>query len=163
MGVAPPPDSGRISSNPPGIHAGNLDNKELVAGTTLYIPVHVAGALFEAGDGHVAQGDGEVSQTAIETSLTGRLQLIVRKDLHLVWPRGETPTHFIAMGTDRDLTKATQIAVQEAVDFIAGYLRWSKLEAYRLVSIAGDVRVTQLVDDAVGVHVMIPKEVLGRR
>src|SRR5439155_833038 len=72
MGVAPPRDSGRVSSNPPGIHAGNMDNKELVAGTTLFIPVHAAGALFEIGDGHAAQGDGEVDQTAIETSLTGR-------------------------------------------------------------------------------------------
>src|SRR6266567_6884313 len=87
MGVAPPRDSGRVSSNPPSIHAGNLDNKELVAGTTLFIPIHTAGALFEVGDGHAAQGDGEVDQTAIETSLVGRLQLIVRKDLHLTWPR----------------------------------------------------------------------------
>src|SRR5262249_966380 len=72
MGVAPPRDSGRVSSNPPGIHAGNMDNKELVQGTTLFIPVHTAGALFEIGDGHAAQGDGEVDQTAIETSLVGR-------------------------------------------------------------------------------------------
>jgi acetamidase/formamidase len=163
MGVAPPPDSGRISSNPPGIHAGNLDNKELVAGTTLFIPVHVAGALFEAGDGHVAQGDGEVNQTAIETSLVGRLQLIVRKDLRLTWPRGETPAHFIAMGIDKDLTMATRIAVQEAIDFIAAYLAWPRLEAYRLVSIACDVRVTQLVDGTVGVHVMIPKAIVKKR
>ncbi len=161
MGVAPPADSGRVSSNPPGIHAGNLDNKELVAGTTLFIPIHARGALFEVGDGHAAQGDGEVDQTAIETSLRGRLQLIVRKDLHLSWPRGETRTHFIAMGMDPDLTEATQIAVQEAVDFVAGYKSWSSMEAYRLVSVACDVRVTQLVDGSVGVHVMIPKAILG--
>jgi len=163
MGVAPPRDSGRVSSNPPGIHAGNMDNKELVAGTTLFIPVHTAGALFEIGDGHAAQGDGEVDQTAIETSLTGRLQLIVRKDLHLAWPRAETPTHFIAMGMDKDLTKATQIAVQQAIDFVAGYLGWSKMEAYRLVSVACDVRITELVDGNVGVHVMIPKAIVGSR
>ncbi len=161
MGVAPPPALGRVSSNPPGIHAGNLDNKEFVAGTTLFIPIHARGALFEVGDGHAAQGDGEVDQTAIETSLRGRLQLIVRKDLHLSWPRGETPTHFIAMGMDPDLTKATQIAVQEAVDLVAGYRAWSKMEAYRLVSVACDVRVTQLVDGSVGAHVMIPKAILG--
>ncbi|HEV2669897.1 MAG TPA: acetamidase/formamidase family protein [Gemmatimonadales bacterium] len=160
MGVAPPRDSGRVSSNPPGIHAGNMDNKELVAGTTLFIPVHTAGALFEIGDGHAAQGDGEVDQTAIETSLTGRLQLIVRKDLHLAWPRAETPTHFIAMGMDKDLTKATQIAVQQAIDFVAAYLGWSKMEAYRLVSVACDVRITELVDGNVGVHVMIPKAIV---
>src|SRR5207302_77053 len=87
MGVAPPRDSGRVSSNPPGIHAGNLDNKELVVGTTLLIPIHAPGALFEIGDGHAAQGDGEVDQTAIETSLLGRLLLVVRKDLRLTWPR----------------------------------------------------------------------------
>jgi len=161
MGVAPPRDSGRVSSNPPSIHAGNLDNKELVAGTTLFIPIHTTGALFEVGDGHAAQGDGEVDQTAIETSLRGRLQLIVRKDMHFAWPRAETPTHFIAMGMDKDLTKATQIAVQQAIDFVATYRGWSKMEAYRLVSVACDVRVTELVDGNVGVHVMIPKAIVG--
>ena len=91
MGVAPPPEMGRISSAPPGIHAGNLDNKELVAGTTLFIPIHAKGALFEVGDGHAAQGDGEVDITALETSLTGTFQFIVRKDLHLTWPRPKLP------------------------------------------------------------------------
>ncbi|MFQ5741268.1 MAG: acetamidase/formamidase family protein, partial [Acidobacteriota bacterium] len=108
MGVAPPPEAGRISSNPPWIHAGNLDNKELVEGAILFIPVHVPGALFEVGDGHAAQGNGEVDQTAIETSLRGRLQLVVRKDMHLKWPRAETTTHFITMGMDSDLTQATR-------------------------------------------------------
>src|SRR6266581_1685243 len=162
MGVAPPRDSGRVSSNPPGIHAGNMDNKELVAGTTLFIPVHASGALFEIGDGHAAQGDGEVDQTAIETSLTGRLQLVVRRDMHLTWPRAETPTHFIAMGMDKDLTRATEIAVQNAIDFVAAYRGWSQMEAYRLVSVACDVRVTELVDGNVGVHVMIPKSIVGK-
>ena len=162
MGVAPPLDAGRISSNPPWIHAGNLDNKELVAGTTLFIPVHVPGALFQVGDGHAAQGDGEVDQTAIETSLAGRLQFIVRKDMHLEWPLGETPTHFIAMGTDEDLKRATQIAVQEAIGFLMTRKELPRVEAYRLVSIAGDVRVTQLVDGKVGVHVMIPKAIFGQ-
>src|SRR3984957_6758426 len=97
MGIAPPESAGRISSAPPGIHAGNLDNKELVAGTTLFIPVHVPGALFEVGDGHAAQGDGGGRIPALETSLSGTLQFVVRKNLHLKWPRAETPTHFIAM------------------------------------------------------------------
>lgn len=162
MGVAPPSDSGRVSSNPPGIHAGNMDNRELVAGTTLFIPVHTAGALFEIGDGHATQGDGEVDQTAIETSLVGRLQLIVRKDLHLGWPSAETPTHVITMGMDKDLTRATQIAVQNAIDYLAAARGWSKMEAYRLVSVACDVVVTELVDGNVGVHVMIPKAIIGR-
>src|SRR5437899_11200630 len=162
MGLAPPRDSGRVSSNPPSIHAGNMDNKELVAETTLFIPIHTTGALFEVGDGHAAQGVAEVDQTGIATSLVGRLQLIVRKDLHLTWPRAETSTHFIAMGMDKDLTKATQIAVQNAIDFIAARRNWSKMEAYRLVSVACDVRVTELVDGNVGVHVMIPKSIVGK-
>jgi acetamidase/formamidase len=162
MGDAPPAAAGRVSSNPPGMHAGNLDNKELVAGTTLFIPVHVPGALFEIGDGHAAQGDGEVDQTAIETSLTGRVQLIVRHDLHLTWPRAETPTDYIVMGTDSNLTQATKIAVQQAVDFLMELKHLPRVEAYRLVSIAGNVRITELVDGTVGVHVMLPKSVFGR-
>lgn len=161
MGVAPPPDSGRVSSNPPGIHAGNLDNRELVAGTTLFIPVHAAGALFEVGDGHAAQGDGEVDQTAIETSLRGRFQFIVRKDLKLTWPRAETPTHVITMGTDVDLTVATRIAVRQMVDYLMQAKSLPEVEAYRLASIAADLRITQLVDGRVGVHMMISKKVLG--
>ena len=101
IGVAPAAALGRVSSNPPSQHAGNMDNKELVAGTTLFVPVWVKGALLELGDGHAAQGDGEVDQTALETNLTGRIQLIVRKDLKLDWPRIETPTHWITMGTSR--------------------------------------------------------------
>src|SRR4030095_14843476 len=112
MGVAPAPEAGRVSSNPPGRHAGNMDNKELTAGSTLYIPVFVPGALFEIGDGHAAQGDGEVDQTAIETSLRGRLQLTVRKGMKLTWPRAETATDYITMGTDEDLAKATKTAIQ---------------------------------------------------
>ena len=110
IGVAPPPAMGKVSSAPPGIYAGNLDNKELVAGTTLYIPVHTKGALLEIGDGHAGQGNGEVDITALETSLVGRFQIVVRKDLKLTWPRGETPTHWIAMGIDKDLVVATKIA-----------------------------------------------------
>jgi acetamidase/formamidase len=159
MGDAPPPDSGRLSSNPPGTHAGNLDNKELVAGTTLFIPVHAPGALFEIGDGHMAQGDGEVDQTAIETSLIGRVQLIVRKDMHLTWPRAETPTHYITMGTDKDLTQATRVAVQEMINFLSSTRGLSTVEAYRLASIAADLHITELVDGNVGVHMMIPKRI----
>jgi acetamidase/formamidase len=159
MGVAPPPDAGRISSNPPGIHAGNLDNKALVAGTTLFIPVHAPGALFEVGDGHAAQGDGEVDQTAIETSLRGRLQLTVRKDLKLTWPRAETATEYISMGTDEDLTKATKIAIQEMIDFLIAEKKLDKVSAYQLTSIAGNVAITQLVDGKVGVHVKMPKAI----
>ncbi|HEY9515576.1 MAG TPA: acetamidase/formamidase family protein [Gemmatimonadaceae bacterium] len=163
MGVAPPRDSGRVSSNPPSIHGGNMDNKELVAGTTLYLPVWAPGALLEVGDGHAAQGDGEVDQTAIETSLTGSVQLIVRKDIHLTWPRAETPTDYITMGMDKDLTKATQICVQQMVDFLMAKKNLSRVEAYRLASMAANLRITELVDGNVGVHMMIAKSVLGIR
>jgi acetamidase/formamidase len=160
MGVAPEPSAGRVSSNPPGRHAGNLDNKELVAGSTLYIPVFAKGALFEIGDGHVAQGDGEVDQTAIETSLRGRIQLTVRKGTKLTWPRAETATDFISMAADPDLTTATKLAIQEMVDFLSATRGLSKHRAYQLVSIAGNVAVTQLVDKPnVGVHVRVPKSV----
>ncbi len=162
MGVAPPPDSGRVSSNPPGRNAGNMDNRELVAGTTVYIPVHVPGALFEVGDGHAVQGDGEVDQTALETSLEGDLQLVVRKGEPLAWPRAETRTHWITMGFDPDLAKATEIAIREAVGLISDRTGLSSGEAYSVVSMACDVRVTELVDGNVGVHVMIPKGVLTR-
>jgi len=159
MGVAPPAAMGRVSSNPPGIHAGNLDNRELVAGTTLWIPVHVSGALFEIGDGHAAQGDGEVDQTAIETSLRGRVRLTVRKGMTLKWPRGETPADFISMGTDADLTVATRIAIQEMVDFLVETKKLDRHSAYQLTSLAGNVAITQLVDGTMGVHVKLPKNI----
>jgi len=160
VGVAPAPELGRVSSNPPGRHAGNLDNRELVAGSTLYIPVFVPGALFEIGDGHAAQGDGEVDQTAIETSLRGRVQLTVRKGMKLTWPRAETATDYISMASDEDLKIATTLAVQEMVDFLAATKKLTKHQAYQLVSIAGHVAVTQLVDrPVVGVHVKMPKSI----
>jgi acetamidase/formamidase len=160
MGVAPAPELGRVSSNPPGKHAGNLDNRLLVAGSTLYLPVFVPGALFSVGDGHAAQGDGEVDQTAIETSLRGKLQLTVRKGMTLSWPRAETPTDYIAMATDEDLKVATTLAIQEMIDFLAASKNLSKHEAYQLVSIAGHVAITQLVDRPVyGVHVTMAKSI----
>jgi len=158
LGIAPAPDVGRLSSNPPGRHAGNLDNRELVAGSTLYIPVFARGALFEIGDGHAAQGDGEVDQTAIETSLRGRLQLTVRKDMKLKWPRAETATDYVSMATDPDLVTATKAAIQEMIDFLVSEKKLTQHQAYQLVSISGNVAITQLVDKPnVGVHVKLPK------
>ncbi len=160
MGVAPAPELGRVSSNPPGRHAGNLDNRELVAGTILFIPVFAPGALFEIGDGHGAQGDGEVDQTAIETSLRGRVQLSVRKDMKLTWPRAETSTDYISMATDPDLAVATKGAIQEMVDFLVATKKLTKHQAYQVVSLAGNVAVTQLVDKPnLGVHVKMPKSI----
>ncbi|MEJ0055325.1 MAG: acetamidase/formamidase family protein [Bacteroidota bacterium] len=159
MGVSPPKEAGRWNSAPPWIHAGNLDNKELVAGTTLFIPVHVKGALFEIGDGHAAQGNGEVDITAIETSLKGELQFVVHKGKSLRWPRAETPTHIITMGCDRDLTAATRIAVREMIAYLREEKKLSQADAYMLSSIAVDVNTTQLVDGNVGVHAMLPKAI----
>lgn len=162
IGLAPAPELGRVSSNPPGRHAGNIDNREIGVGSTLFIPVFAPGALFEIGDGHAAQGDGEVDQTAIETSLRGRLQLTVRKDMKLTWPRAETPTDYISMATDPDLLVATKTAIQQMVDFLAATKRLSKHQAYQLVSIAGNVAVTQLVDKPnLGVHVRLPKSLFA--
>src|SRR6266481_115823 len=159
MGVAPPESSGRFSSNPPWIHAGNLDNKDLVAGTTLYTPVHAAGALFEVGDGHAGQGNGEVDITALETSLIGTFQFVVRKDMHLRWPRAETPTHFITMGLNDDLNACATLAVREMIDFLMTEKHLSRDDAYMLASVAADLHITELVDGNKGVHMMLPKSI----
>jgi len=160
MGVAPPVVMGRISSGPPGVHAGNMDNKELGAGSILYLPVHVPGALFSAGDGHGAQGDGEVDLSAVETNLKGRFQFIVRKDMKLVWPRAETPTHWIVMGLNPKLDDAMKTAVRETISFITQrFPKLSREEAYEIASVAVDYHVTQVVDGTVGVHGMIPKAI----
>ena len=159
MGVAPPELSGRISSRPPWIHGGNIDDKELVAGTILYLPVHVRGALFEVGDGHAGQGHGEVDGTAMETSLIGTFQFIVRKDMHIRWPRAETPTSFITMGLHEDLTEATKIALKELIDFLMNEKHLSRDDAYMLSSVAADLSITELVDANKGVQASIPKAI----
>jgi acetamidase/formamidase len=159
IGVAPPGVTGRISSGPPWIHGGNMDNKELVAGTTLFLPVHAPGALLLVGDGHAGQGNGEVDITAMETSLIGTFQLIVRKDLHLRWPRAETATQYITMGFHEDLNEATKMAVREMIDFLASAKHISRDDAYMLTSVAADLSITQLVDGNKGVHAAIPKAI----
>jgi acetamidase/formamidase len=160
MGLAPDPAMGRISSGPPGVHTGNLDNKDLVAGTTLYMPVHAPGALFSAGDAHAAQGHGEVDLTAIETGLRGKFQFIVRKDMKLTWPRAETPTHWIVMGLHPDLDEGMKIAVRETIDLITKrFPNLTREEAYMIASVAVDYHVTQVVDGTKGIHGMIPKSI----
>jgi acetamidase/formamidase len=159
MGVAPPPASGRVNSAPPGIHGGNLDNKDLVVGTTLYLPVHVPGALFFVGDGHAGQGNGEVDITALETSLVGNLEFIVHHDEHLTVPRAETPTHYISMGLNEDLTLAAKQAVRDMIGFLMKNKGLSKDDAYMLCSVAGDLNVTQVVDGTRGAHMLLPKSI----
>src|SRR5262252_4877698 len=162
IGVAPPPLVGRISSRPPGWHGGNLDNKDLVAGSTLYLPVHVPGALLSIGDGHAMQGDGEVTGTALETSLRGIFELRVRKGQRLRWPRAETPTHYVAMGLSEDLDDAARLATRELVDFLVAEKHLNRDEAYMLCSLAADLHVTQAVDATKGVHASLPKSIFSR-
>jgi acetamidase/formamidase len=159
MGVAPPVAMGKISSNPPWFHGGNMDNKELVAGTTLYLPVQAPGALFFVGDGHAGQGDGEVDITAMETSLIGTFQFIVRKHMHLLWPEAETPKYYISMGFSPSLEEATKMSVRNVIHFLVTEKHLTRSEAYMLTSVAGDVHINELVDGSVGVHTMIPKSI----
>ncbi len=163
LGVAPPPAMGRVGSMAPGIHGGNMDNKELIAGTILYLPVYVKGALFSAGDGHAVQADGEVSLTGLETAAQGTFQFFLRKNEKIAWPRAETPTHFILMGFDEDLDAAVQMAVRAVIDFLGEKMGLSREDAYRVASLAADLRVTQVVDGVKGVHAMLPKAILSRR
>ncbi len=160
MGVCPPENLGEVPSTLPYLHGGNLDNKHLVAGSTLYLPVWKRGAGFSVGDGHAAQGDGEANQTAVETSMSGTLRLAVRKDLGLRWPRAETPTHHITMGFDPDLDDAAKAALREMVDFLCGRFALDREDAYVLCTAAVDLGVTQLVNGYKGVHAMLAKEIL---
>jgi acetamidase/formamidase len=163
MGVAPPPSFGRYDSAPPTINGGNMDDKALVAGTTLFLPVHVRGALFQAGDGHAAQGNGEVDITALETSLTGTFEFILHKRTPTPYPRAETPTAYIAMGFDDDLSNATRKALRNMIDFLVAAKGMTRDDAYMLISVAGDVEITELVDRNKGVHVVLPKALFIKR
>lgn len=180
MGVAPPQAWGRVTSVVPRAHGGNIDNKELVAGTSLFLPVHVAGALFSCGDGHGVQGDGEVCLTALETALTGTFQLVLHKAesktvARPATPRATTPTHLVTMGFDPDLDRAMEIALKDMIDWLStapgsrtdGTREtehtldgWglSAIDAYSLCSLCADFRVTQTVNGAKGVHGMIRRD-----
>jgi acetamidase/formamidase len=157
MGVAPPPAVGRYDSAPPTFIGGNMDDKALVAGTRLFLPVFVPGALFEIGDGHAGQGNGEVDITALETSLVGTITFILHKGEKSPYPRAETPTQYIAMGFDDDLSNATRKALRNMIDFLVAQKHMTRDDAYMLLSVAGDVEVTELVDRNKGVHVALPK------
>ena len=157
MGVAPPPVYGAVTSIVPREFGGNMDLKELVAGTTLYLPVWAPGALFSAGDGHGVQGDGEVCVTALETALTGTFRLVLRKDMHFDLPRAETPSHHITMGFNEDLDDAAKTALRQMITLIGERLGLPPDDAYMFCSLAVDMRVTQLVDGNKGIHAMLPK------
>ena len=164
MGVAPPPNWGRISSIQPRAHGGNLDNKELGPGSSLYLPVHVPGALFSCGDGHGAQGDGEVCVTAIETALLGTFELVLHRrgdGPALAYPRGETPTHWITMGMDPDLDRCMEMALRDMIVLLGEKAGLSREDADALCSLAVDFRITQTVNGHKGVHGMLRKALIG--
>ncbi len=164
MGVAPPLRYGEISSREPRLHGGNLDNKCLAAGSTLFLPVWTEGALFSCGDGHGTQGDGEVCVTALETALTGTFTFIVHKPGDgptLTNPRAETPTHFISMGFNASLDEALRIALREMIGLVQARSRMDATEAYQLCSLAADFRITQSVNGEKGVHGMLARKLLG--
>lgn len=160
LAVAPPAAVGRQNSKEPREFGGNLDCKELTSGSTIYLPVWNVGALFSTGDGHAAQGDGEVNGTAIETSLAGTFEFVVRKDLGWKIPRAETPTHYITFGLDPDLDDAARQCLKEMISWIIALTGIHKDEAYSLCSFVCDLHVTQTVNNVKGVHAMLPKSVL---
>ena len=160
IGVAPPPAYGLVSSVEPREYGGNIDNKEFIAGTSLFLPVFVPGANLSVGDGHAVQGDGEVCLTALETCLKGRFQVIVHKQT-LNFPRAITPTHYISMGMDVDLDDAAKQALRNMIKWLTEIKPWTAEEAYVFCSLACDLHVTQLVDGNKGIHAMVSRSVLG--
>lgn len=159
MGTLPPAEEGpNRKSGPPGRFGGNLDCKELVSGTSLFLPVYHRGGLFFTGDAHAAQGDGEVTVNAIETANTAILKFVLHKGRHLSAPRAESPTHHIAFGLDPDLDQAMRMAIEETTTLLSELRGWDFLRAYAFSSISVDFRVTQVVDGTKGIHAMVPKK-----
>lgn len=161
MGVAPPAAWGRISTIEPRRHGGNIDNKELGPGATLFLPVLAPGALFSCGDGHGCQGDGEVCITAIETALRGTFEFHLHKGLGWDFPRAQTATHLISMGMNEDLDTAARDALRRMIDWISAISDLTRIEAYMLLSLVGDARITQLVNGQKGSHMMIEKSIVA--
>ena len=165
IGVGPRAVYGSISTREPREFGGNLDNKELTAGSTLFLPVFVPGANFVAGDGHGVQGDGEVCVNALEMALTGTFTFVLHKSggpdaPRLRFPRAETATHYISMGLNPDLDQAMAQALREMIAFICERTGWTAAQAYKSCSLAVDFRVTQNVNGEKGVHGMLPKGLL---
>lgn len=160
IAVCPPEELGEIPSNPPYFHGGNLDNKEIVVGSRVYLPIWKRGAGFSVGDGHASQGDGEVNQTAIETSMDGIFRLTVRKNMSLKLPRAETPTHWITMGFHPDLEDAMKMALREMIGFLSNDHGLTREDAYVFCTCAVDFRITQVVNGHKGVHAMVEKSLL---
>jgi acetamidase/formamidase len=160
-GVAPAVD-GRVSTIPPGEHGGNIDNWRIGAGATMYYTVQVDGGLFSIGDPHVSQGDGELSGTAIESSLNVLLQIVLRKDIQTPGPLLETPKWWIVHGFDEDLNLAMRDASTKMLSLLSDQVGLSRNDAYSLMSVAADFGVTQVVDGAQGCHVRIPRDIFPK-
>ena len=158
LATAPRPEYGRISSVEPREFGGNVDCKEFVPGTSLFLPVFVPGANFSAGDGHAVQGDGEVCLTALETCLRGTFELVLHKGMALAMPRAITPTHYITLGLDEDLDDAAKQALREMIAWLVAMKGWTRSEAYVFCSLACDLHVTQLVDGIKGIHAMVRRD-----
>jgi acetamidase/formamidase len=156
----PPPEPGRHSTIPPRRWGGNVDCKELVAGATLFLPIPVAGALFSAGDGHARQGDGELGGCAIECPVEARLTLDVRDDMSLEWPVARTPDAWLTFGFDDDLDEAARIATEGMLDLIEREHGVEHADALALASVVADLRVTQVVNGAKGVHAVLPHDAI---
>jgi acetamidase/formamidase len=154
---------GRVPSGPPNIFGGNMDNHDLQPGTSLFLPVHAPGALISVGDGHAVQGDGEVGNSAVETSLKGEIQVVLHKGMRTGWPRAETPTHYMSMGLDPDLNQAAKIATREMLNFIVATKGLPPEDVLMVLSAAMDLHVTQIVDGTKGVHAVLPKAIFQKR
>jgi acetamidase/formamidase len=162
MGVAPRQD-GRVNSIPPGDFGGNVDDWRIGPGATMYYPIQNDGALFFIGDPHMAEGDGELSGTAIESSANGLIQLVVRRDLPTGSPLLETATHWYTHGFGADLDEAMRAAARRMLDLLCGMRGLSRDDAYSLMSVACDFGVTQVVDQRMGIHAGIPKAAFAPR
>ncbi len=161
LGVAT--DETTRSSIPPGAYGGNIDNRQLQAGSRVFLPVFLPGALFSIGDGHAVQGDGEVDVTAIETSMNGTIQLIVHKNWQLPTPCAETPTDLITMGFGSTLDEAFEHALQQMIQLLQTLIKISPEEAYVLCSLAVNFHITQVVNSPQkGVHGLLSKAILPR-
>jgi acetamidase/formamidase len=156
----PPAEPGVHSTVPPRACGGNIDCKELVAGTTLSLPIPVNGALFSAGDGHAAQGDGEVSGTAIECPVEAQLTLDVRTDLPLEWPIARTADAWLTFGFDEHLGRAAKIAIDGMIALMQREHGLSRDDALALASVVVDLRVTQVVNQTLGVHAVLRDDAL---
>jgi acetamidase/formamidase len=153
----PPAESGRHSTIPPRACGGNIDCKELVAGSRLFLPIAVDGGLFSLGDGHAVQGDGEVAGPALECSMEDvEVRLYLHEDLHLVQPRAETPAGWITFGFHEDLNAAMRMALNDMLDLVEQVYQVDRVEALALASLLVDLRITQIVNGVRGVHAVLP-------